>query len=397
MRVLVLENQPTSLRGGQDFSLLDICRGLAAGGHDVELLYTRPGDLLAEYDTFCRRIDQVSAYAVDRRRTLRSAAQLAADLVQRRRTVPDVIYANQYLDSLFGRLLGWRFQRPFVCHVRLRPPDIFCEQYRWGMRGTARLIATSNQTREDYVARGFRRDRIDVVYNGIAPEAWQPTITRAEARARLDLDPRAFLIAYAGRFHPDKGLQVLINALPLLRDHAQVVMAGREIPDGRKDVYEDQLKEQARTLGVAGRCRWVGHLSRAAELYRAADVVVLPSTSSEAFGRTIIESMACGTPAVGSRIGGIPEILTGEFAEFLFPAGDHRALACRLNALDGWADKDPGLAGRCRSHVCQHFDVVRTIDGTESSLERTVAEWRGGARPHAAGDILRTPRPCASA
>jgi glycosyltransferase involved in cell wall biosynthesis len=124
---------------------------------------------------------------------------------------------------------------------------------------------------------------------------------------------------------------------------------------------------------------------------------VLPSTSSEAFGRTIIESMACGTPVVGSRIGGIPEILTGEFGQFLFPAGDHRALANRVNALAGWVHRDPDLADRCRAHVHQHFDVVRTIDGTETSLERTVAEWRGGARPQAADDILRTPRPCASA
>ena len=127
-----------------------------------------------------------------------------------------MIYANQYLDSLFGRLLAWRFQRPFVCHLRLPPPDVFCAQYRWGMAGPVRLIAISNQTREDYVARGFRRDRIDVVYNGIAVDAWQPHLTRSEVRSRLDLDAKAFLAVYAGRLHPSKGVEVLIDALPLL-------------------------------------------------------------------------------------------------------------------------------------------------------------------------------------
>ena len=63
MRVLVLENEPSSRRGGQELSLLDVCRGLAARGHAIELLYTIDGDLLDEYRGFCRRVDRVTAYA----------------------------------------------------------------------------------------------------------------------------------------------------------------------------------------------------------------------------------------------------------------------------------------------------------------------------------------------
>ena len=102
-------------------------------------------------------------------------------------------------------------------------------------------------------------------------------------------------------------------------------------------------------------------------------------------------------PVIASNVGGIPEILTGEFGQYLFPARDHRALAERLNALSGWTGRDPGLAARCREHVERHFNIAKTIDGVETSLERTVAEWRGGARRHAAGEILRTEEPCASA
>jgi glycosyltransferase involved in cell wall biosynthesis len=397
MRVLVLENEPSSRRGGQERSLLDVCRGLAARGHAIELLYTVEGDLLAEYERFCTRIDRVTGYSINRARTLPSAARLAADVIQRGRPAPDVIYANQYLDSFFGRLVAWRFQRPFVCHLRLPPPDIFCGQYRWGMAGPVRLIAISNQTREDYVARGFRRDRIDVVHNGVSVDDWQPELSRSKARWHLGLDPKAFLVLFAGRLHPSKGIEVMIDALPLLEQDAQLVIAGREIPDGRKEAYETQLKEQAAMLGLTARCRLIGHEPRICELYHAADVTVLPSIASEAFGRTVIESMACGTPAVGSQIGGIPEILTGEFSQHLFPPRDHRALAERLRALSGWTARDPGLAARCRAHVEQHFDLAKTIDGVEASLERTILEWRGGARRHAADDILRTEKPCVSA
>jgi glycosyltransferase involved in cell wall biosynthesis len=397
MRILVLENEPSSRRGGQELSLLDVCRGLAGRGHAIDLLYTVEGDLLAEYRQFCSRIDRVTAYAVDRSQTLSSAVRLALDLLRPGVPWPDVVYANQYLDSLFGRLLAWRFRRPFVCHLRLPPPDLFCGQYRWGMAGAARLIAISNRTREDYVARGFHRDRIDVVYNGIAPDRWQSaSIGRAEARAQLGLPPDAFVVAFAGRLHPLKGIEVAVDALALL-PNAHLVVAGRELPDGGGGSYRAELEQRAASRGVGARCRFTGAMREIALLFRAADATVLPSVAPEAFGRTIIESMACGTPVVASRIGGIPEVLTGEFAAHLVPPSDHRALAGRLAALAGWGARDPGLAARCQAHVARHFDIGRTIDGVEASLQRTVLEWRAGTRPHAAGEILRTEKPCASA
>src|SRR4051812_193491 len=101
MRILVLENEPSSTRGGQELSLLEACRGLAARGHDVELLYTDEGDLLAQYSEFCGRIDRVSAYAIDRRHTVAAATRLFMDALQRDRTAPDVIYTNQYMDGVF--------------------------------------------------------------------------------------------------------------------------------------------------------------------------------------------------------------------------------------------------------------------------------------------------------
>jgi glycosyltransferase involved in cell wall biosynthesis len=397
MRILVLENEPSSLRGGQELSLFDVCRGLAARAHEIDLLYTTDGNLLPEYRAFCRRVDRVSAYSVDRARALSSAARLVADVIQAGRHAPDVVYANQYLDSFFARLLAWRFHRPLVCHLRLPPPDIFCAQYRWGMGGPVRLIAISNQTRDDYVARGFRPDRIDVVHNGIAVGEWQTPLTRADARSRLGLDAAAFLVLCAGRLHPGKGIDVVIDALALLPPDAQLLIAGREFDDGRTVPYEPRLKEQAAARGVDARCHFLGHVPGLAELYHAADVTVLASVISEAFGRTVIESMACGTPVVASNAGGIPEILTGEFEQYLVPVGDHRALAARLQSLRGWRDRDPGLADRCRAHVERQFDLAATVSGVEASLRRTVDEWCAGAPTPAAADIVRSGKPCASA
>lgn len=379
MKILALENEPSSARGGQELSLYDVCCGLAGRGHEIELLHTRDGDLLPMYAAFARRIDRAGGYVVDRSRPIASMLRLLGDAWQWRRPAPDVVYANQYQDSLFARALAMRFRRPFVCHVRLAPPDRFCGQYRWGMRGAARLIAISDAMRREYGAAGFRADRIDMVHNGIDVNEWRPE-DRPAARRALGLPQDAVLAGFAGRFHHQKGIDVLIDALRLLPDRWHAAFAGKNADDGSGRDYARILRAYAEARGVATRIHWVGQVPHPAAVYAAADVIVLPATLPEAFGRTVIEAMACGTPVVASRIGGIPEILGGEFARGLCEPGDPAALANQLSAVHAWRQGDPELSARCRDYVASRFSIAHTVVAVERVFEQVVAEWRAGQR-----------------
>jgi glycosyltransferase involved in cell wall biosynthesis len=280
------------------------------------------------------------------------------------------------MDSLFARLLSWRFRRPFVCHLRLAPPSRFCAQYRWGLQGASRFIANSVQTRNDYAAAFLQsRPPIDMVHNGIDVRKWRPPSSPTAMRNRVGVNPDTFLIVYAGRLHWEKGLDVAIDALAALAEPADLVIAGRELDDGSGRRYEAELREHAKVRGVERRCHFVGQVAAMADLYGAADVTVLPSFS-ETFGRILIESMACGTPAVASRVGGMPEVLTGEFDRHLFPAGDAGALVERLERLRHWRERDPELAVRCRVHA-KRFDIGQTVAGIEAALQNTIDESRG--------------------
>jgi glycosyltransferase involved in cell wall biosynthesis len=379
MKILVLENEPSTARGGQELSLFDVCSGLALKGHDLELLYTEDGNLLDGYRAFCSRVDRVSGYSIDRSQTLRAAVRMLTEIMQAAHPAPDLVYANQYMDSPFARLVAWRFGRPLVCHLRLSPPSRFCAQYRWGLRGVSRFIANSRRTREEYVASGYPRELIDVVYNGLDLRRWKAVEPAATVRQRLGVSAESFLIAYAGRLHPVKALEVAIDALAALSGPADLVIAGREHEDGSGRAYEAELRERAAARGVASRCHFVGQVATPADLYAAADVTVLPSVS-ETFGRMLVESMACGTPAVASAAGGMPEVLTGEFARHLFPAGDARQLSNRLEMLRDWRRRDAGLGARCRAHVERHFNLATTIEGVEAVFEGVVAA-RTSIRP----------------
>ncbi|MEK6976218.1 MAG: glycosyltransferase family 4 protein [Candidatus Thermoplasmatota archaeon] len=164
---------------------------------------------------------------------------------------------------------------------------------------------------------GVPASRWRVVPNGIDPEHFTPD-GPAHAGSYL---------LFVGRLVHYKGLPVLLDAVATLRPRVPLVIAG----DGP---LRASLQAQARRLGLD--VRFLGRVPDAdlPSLYRGARLTVLPSvTCQEAFGISLLESMACGTPVVASRLPGVAELagLGGLVAE----PGDATDLAARLStALD---------------------------------------------------------------
>lgn len=151
-------------------------------------------------------------------------------------------------------------------------------------------------------------------------------------------------VLYVGRIERSsawKGIGVLLDAFagiaPQLPEARLELVGGGDAVDG--------LRRHAAALGIADRVDFRGVLS-GAELvgaYRRASVVVLPSlTEAETFGMALVEAMSCGRPVVGSRVGGIPDVVTDGRDGLLVPPGDPAALsAACLRLLT-----DPALADR---------------------------------------------------
>jgi glycosyltransferase involved in cell wall biosynthesis len=167
-------------------------------------------------------------------------------------------------------------------------------------------------------------------------------------------------VGFAGRLVPEKGVQVLLDAMALLPPslaHARLRLAG----DGPE---RSSLEARARRLGLADRVEFLGHLSREAveRCLSEAAVQVVPSLWCEPFGLVAIEAMARGTPVVVSAAGALPELVEDGRTGFVVPAGDARALAGRL--ADVLSD-DAGRASMCREArrvACERFDINRVAD-----------------------------------
>jgi glycosyltransferase involved in cell wall biosynthesis len=379
MHLIVLENEPSSRRGGQELSLFDLCRGLYQRGHQITLLYRQPGNLLPEYQQFCQSTIAVKQYKFNPRRP----HQLLFNFYQATRSIAataqdgseSLVYSNQYQESLFGASLA-RYRRiPFVCHLRLPPPKTLGIQARLGLRGADRLITISQQTRKEWTAAGFPAQKIDVVYNGIDVEKFQICPEPAALRQQWHLSEQDRVISYVGRLDKVKGIETLLKAIALLvPTHPRLVLLVAGKPLIQQPQYQDALQQLAQQLNLAQHVRFLGHVDRPAEIYQISNLVVLPSLWAEPFGRTLLEAMACGVPVVASRMGGIPEVLTG-FTQALFEPGNTEALAAKLRDGLDWPT-EPDLRQRCRQYVLDQFPLERTVQGVEQVLQQTLSSLK---------------------
>lgn len=412
MRILLLEYWPSTLHGGQPRSTLDVGRGLAERGHEISLIYVLDGDLLPEYRRFCRNVWQARAFSINARNPLSPlhiAIDLGASVGRVTALEPDLIYSHRHRDALFAGGLATLTRTPLVMHLRepappnahlplaaiarrtwelLRNkggeplPNSFRLQQKLGLAAASLSITPSHRMKEDWQKAGHHPPHFKVIHNGIHPEKFAPGPRSTELLERIGASPEAPIISYAGRLDREKGLETLIDAFALLRHEtpdAHLVIAGR--PHAAGAGYETELRERARTLSLERRVHFTGHLADTAELFRTSTMTVLPSLWDEPFGRTIIESMSCGTPAIGSRVGGIPEILTGEFSRLLVPAGDPPALADAMRWSLTTLKADPEFRHRCRRHIERHFDVRQTIRSIEQAMLDLLADRRTSSEP----------------
>jgi glycosyltransferase involved in cell wall biosynthesis len=179
------------------------------------------------------------------------------------------------------------------------------------------------------IALGWRLDpeRVSVLPNP-APEL--PLLpSRDVIRAELGLD--GAVLAFAGRLGPQKALGVALEAVAAV-PRVTLAIAG-DGPD------RGALERRARELGVDGRVRFLGSVSREGvmRLFRAADASIL-SSSWENFPHTIVEALAVGSPVIATAVGGVPEVVRDGENGLLVPSGDADALADAIRRF--FSDED---------------------------------------------------------
>jgi D-inositol-3-phosphate glycosyltransferase len=234
---------------------------------------------------------------------------------------------------------------------------------------------------------GARSDRVALIPSAVDTDRFRP-IDRLHARTLLGIDPAAEIIVYVGRVIPRKDIRNVVRALASLVDRRRaagrhfptlIIVGGEtERPDPVATPEIGAVQALADELGVAQHVRFVGR-RQPEELHRwysAADVAVT-TPWYEPFGLTPLEAMACGTPVIGSNVGGISFTVADGETGYLVPPRDPESLSARLEELLADAPRRRSLGETGRARVLSLFtwpEVARRTSELYESLLRKHVE-----------------------
>jgi len=228
-------------------------------------------------------------------------------------------------------------------------------------------------------------DRVVTVAPGVDLEHFRPG-PAAQARARLGVPVNAVLLSFVGRIQPLKAPDVLLRAAAALLEH-DPTLRGRLVvlicggPSGSGLHHPEALSQLVAELGLSDLVRLESPLDtdRLADLYRASDVVVVPSYN-ESFGLVALEAQACGTPVVAAAVGGLQTTVRHASSGLLVTGHDPADYAAAIRRIIDNPDLRRHLSAGAVAHASD-FSWQRTADlllVTYSDLLAGEPMYRGG-------------------
>jgi D-inositol-3-phosphate glycosyltransferase len=297
----------------------------------------------------------------------------------------DLVHAHYWLSGRAGRALSARWDVPLVVSFHtlgrvknlageLSPePELRIAGEQAAVDAADRIIVPTLEE-ERHLVDLYRAgpERVLLIPPGVDAHRFSPADGEA-TKARLGLGG-ARVALFAGRLQPVKGPDLAISAVAeavqlggaVSERLTLLVVGGPSGPGGALEV--GRLRELARSLGIAANVRFLPPVphEEMADLYRAADVVVVPSRT-ESFGLAALEAQACGIPVVASDVGGLRTVVSDGRSGFLVSPGDVSMLARRVVEILG----DDAL----RSRLSVAARARASLFPWEATAARTLAAY----------------------
>lgn len=314
------------------------------------------------------------------------------DLAQREGIRYDVIHSHYWLSGLAALDLRRQWGTPVVQmfhtlghmknSVASSPGEWESDRRIEGeaavMAGVDRLVAATPLERAQMVwLYGADAGKVRVVRPGVDLELFQPT-PQDEAKRMLGLPPSGRVILFVGRIEPLKGIETLLRAMALVapeiphwQEDLELIIIGGAPGAGSEQMHAeiDRLHRLRAELGIEDLVTFQGAKEQdlLVYYYAAAEMVVVPS-HYESFGMVALEAMACGTPVIASKVGGLALNVRDGETGFLVPDGDPRALADRIRLLLADERLRRTLGAQAHAWAC-HYGWPRVANEIEDLFQ----------------------------
>lgn len=225
-------------------------------------------------------------------------------------------------------------------------------------RRLARIIPVSRSIMAFMVAGRVVPDNLLVLYDGLDPARIGPARHADEVRRAYGVGSNQPVVCMIGNIRVWKGQETVVRALiEVVRTHPDLVcfFVGASTPGDKP--YHDKLNAMVDAAGIGANVRFTGYQSDPASFVNMASVVVHASVEPEPFGMVVLEAMAQGKPVIGSRAGGVVEMIVEGKTGYTFTPGDAAELARYLTHLIADPDQARRMGQSGYQRVIESFSM----------------------------------------
>lgn len=346
--------------GGPERQMLGLARAISDHAETTFLSFGE-GGRCRSFLSVCKQagFDAV-ALAHDTPRLRKAVAEIADHL---RRVSASVLCCHGYKANLLGRLAARRVGVPAVAVSRgWTGESMRVKMYEWldkaHLRFMDHVVAVSEAQAAKVRKAGVGAPKLSVIPNAIDPERFTDPDPRYRDRLERFFRPaRKRIVGAAGRLSPEKGFDVLLNAISLVHD--QDAETGFALfGDGP---CREALQQQIAALGLAGVVILVGFRGDLDRYVPHLDMLVLPS-HTEGLPNVVLEACAAGVPVVATSVGGTPEVIEDGVSGLLVPPGDPVSLASAICEMLGDEEGARDMAFQGRQRVMEWFSFHRQVE-----------------------------------
>jgi len=359
---------------GAERALLVTLRSLNAARYLPYVLAGTDGEFVSQVRALGIPCDVVSLRPLERRHPLAGALSIARVLKAARRHRASLIHSNE-LPSFQPAGYAARVLRiPAVTHVRFPNGAV---GYRWFTRpgfSLALFVSSYLLDAATSEAASLFEGRSDVLHDGVELQAAWSDDERMRCRRELGLPEQAITVALTGQIAEVKGIWDFVDAARILADRASeplFVVLGDDLKGAGKT--RRAMEERVAALGLTKRFVFLGFRLDAPRIVQAFDIIAVPS-HVEPLGNATLEAMAAGRPVVGTRVGGIPEMVCDGTTGILVPPSAPAALADAIGTLAGRPELRAAMAAAARQRARDVFGIEAHGRKLQAQYDRVRAQ-----------------------
>ncbi|MEG0500059.1 MAG: glycosyltransferase, partial [Rikenellaceae bacterium] len=328
--------------GGGEKYVLDLSLALIGDGHEVVFVSKKCPIISAKLGDG-RNYYQLGMNGV---KDFFSAWQLSRII---REEKPDLIHVHNFKDAfvaVYAKLISGMNARVVMSRHLIKRAKISAP-YSWLYRHLDRIVFVSEIAKREFLMSGPSIDRrkITVLHNSINTPLQQ---AKTDLRKKYTITPSTVILAFTGRITPEKGVEVLIDAMAQMSDldfRLLILGSGRE-------KYMEKIKKMIVDRNLSEKITMTGFVNDVAAVISQSDIGVIPSVCPESFGLSVIEFMEQGKVVVTTDNGAQPEFIDHGVNGFLVPPSESEAIVRVLRRVI--ADRE--LLKRVGAQAKKDFD-----------------------------------------